>query len=329
MPEEEKKAEKTKNSRYLTAVLLIILFVFAALAIDRLTGFLILKYLPSYSGYIVYLSEGINALLGIFGAYLIYRLLVSVLNLYERREADIGGSELGKFILRLLFYIAVVSIVLIFFGPSLGITLAQSLAGGAVGGIVIGLAVQTILTSILSGFLVSSSRTLTPGEILVLHSTLWGDMVCKVLKVNVLFTEVMTQTNNRVKLPNTVLFSSTSFTYLKNDGSYLYTIQVSIAPDVNVTEFHEKVNLALQQSFSKANEEAPQIYLLSRAFDRYTFNATIKFNDFSELNELIDLTNKGFDQVYWELKHPPIPAPQPMPQAQTAPSRRPRRKRRK
>lgn len=305
MSDEEIKIANMRHRRYLVAFAFIVLLIVAAIAADRLINFLIIRYFPLYTAYIAYMSEGLNAILGIFGAYLIYRLLLSVLGLHERKETDQRRSETGKVILRMLFYIVAVSIALTSFGPSLGITLSQSLAGGAIGGIIIGLAVQTVVTSILSGFLISTSKTLIPGDVMVLHSTLWGDMICKVVRVNIIFTEVMTQTGNRVKLPNTTLFSATTFTSLKKGNAYSYTIQVSVAPDVHVTEFDRRVRIALKEKLSKLEKSVPQIYLFSRAFDRNTFNVTISFNDFSEMNEIIDITNKAFDEVYWGLKAPP------------------------
>jgi small-conductance mechanosensitive channel len=304
MSDEGKKSENIRHHRYLTALVFIILFIFAVIALDKLINFLIIRYFPSYVAYTTYVSDGLNVILGIFGAYIIYRILLSLLSLRERKETNISGSELGKVILRILFYIVAVSIVFVAFGPSLGITLSQSLAGGAIGGIIIGLAVQTVVTSILSGFLVSSSRTITPGDVVVLYSSLWGSLICKVVRVNVLFTQVITQTGNRIKLPNTTLFSSTTFTSLRQGDSYFYTIQVSIASDVHVTEFDRRVRIALKENLSKLKKKVPQIYLFSRAAAMNTFNVSINFSDFSEINDIIDITNKTFDDVYWALKIP-------------------------
>jgi small-conductance mechanosensitive channel len=302
MSDEDRKIANMRHRRYLMAFAFIVLFIVAAIAADRLINFLILRYFPLYTSYIAYMSEGLNAILGIFGAYIVYRLSLSVLGLHERKETDLRRSETGKVILRMMFYIVAASIALISFGPSLGITLSQSLAGGAIGGIIIGLAVQTVVTSILSGFLISTSKTLIPGDVMVLHSTLWGDMICKVVRVNVIFTEVITQTGNKVKLPNTTLFSATTFTSLKQGNSYSYTIQVSVATDVHVTEFDSRIRIALKEKLSKLEKTVPRIYLFSRAFDRNTFNVTINFTDFSEMNDIIDITNKTFDEVYWDLK---------------------------
>ena len=76
-------------------------------------------------------------------------------------------------------------------------------AGGAIGGVVIGLAAQTIVTSILSGFLLSSSKTILPGYIAILRSSYWGsvDMLVKVIKVNTLYTEARTPNGNKIKVP--------------------------------------------------------------------------------------------------------------------------------
>jgi small-conductance mechanosensitive channel len=299
---------RSNIGRYLAALAFIIGFILLALYMDHLIGYIILKFYPQFTMDIQYVSDFFNFVIGAFGCYIIYKILMSVVNAHERKVMDIGSSEVMKLILRTLLYVSLFFLVLYTFGQSLGISLTQLLAGSAIGGIVIGLAVQTIATSILSGFIISSSKTLVPGEIMNLHSSVWGgDMICRVSKVNVLFTEVITQNGNKMKIPNTALFSSTTFTKLRSGDSFSYTIPVSINADVSVTEFDKKVREELSIRIRKIQKVPPKIYLSSRGQSVDTFSVIICFNDYSEINELLDVVNKTFDDVYWNMKNSPLP----------------------
>lgn len=311
MPDTQQKVDSSKRHKYLTAILFIIIFIIAVPLIDKVINYIINTYLPQYTSYIAYIAEGLNALLALIVTYIIYKILLSILNAREPGQSASNRSETGKTVLRVLFYIAVLSILLVSFGPSLGITLSQSLAGGAIGGIILGLAVQTIVTSLLAGFLVSSSKTLVPGEIVVLHSSIWGgDMICKVVKVNMMFTEVITQTANHVKVPNAPFVNNVTFTKLKSANCYIYTTQISVATDVSATELDKKVRIELKENLSKIKKTMPQIFLFARTSSQNTFNVTISFSDFSEINQILHVTNLTFDKVYWDLKNQQQAVPQ-------------------
>ena len=245
-----KPPHKNALGRYLVAIIFVILFIEVIRILDRFIIFIVSLDFPQYIGDLAYLSAAFNALLGIIGTYFVYRVLTSIVNFKERRQEG-GSEEVTKSVLRILFYAAVITVLLVSFGPVLGISLSQSLAGGAVGGIIIGLAVLTIVSGILSGFLVSTSKTLVAGDVLVLHSTTWGDLLCKVINVNVLFAEVLTQNGNRIRLPNTLLFSATTFTKLKVDSSYNYSLSVTIPPDVPIEKFDKRVEQLLKEKFVK------------------------------------------------------------------------------
>lgn len=291
-----------KNRRHITAMFFIVVFIILVLSLDKGINFLITRYLPNYAGYTTYVSEGANVILAIFGSYLIYRLIISLIEMHIRQERDVATAEIAKLIIRISFYVIAITLVLVAFGPSLGISLSQSLAGGAIGGIVLGLAVQTIASSILSGVLVSSSKTVTPGDVLIMHAAMWGDLICRVINVNILFTEVITQNGNRVKVPNVVLSNSTTFTKLKVGNLYLYPLQVTINADIPLREFDKRARTLLEEEFSHLNQKPPQFYLSSKISGANVFTVLLVFNSFNEVTNLIDIANKTFDDVYWGIK---------------------------
>jgi small-conductance mechanosensitive channel len=300
------KQQSTLIHRYITALALMFGFIIIATFLDKTIIYVILKYFPTYSQYALYVYESFNAIFGIVGIYIIYKLLISAVNARERGKTEKSNLEVIKVVLRVLFYFAVISIILYAYRSSLNINLGQVLAGGAIGGIIIGLAVQTIATSILSGFLLSSSRTLVADDALIMHSSVWGgDMLCRVISVNVLFTEVYTQNGNRMKLPNTVLMSNATFTKLRSGDCYSYPIQVVINADVPAAQFDKMVRDELRKNLSKLEKQIPKIYLVARGQTSYTFNAILGFNRFDEINETIDIVNKTFDDVYWKIKNQP------------------------
>jgi len=304
MAVEEQRKKPAQAHKYLTAVILIVAFVIIAAFIDSGIIFLILRYLPQYSQYALYAYETFNAIFGILGSYIVYKLLISAVTARERGRSDISNLEIIRLVLRLIFYFIVISIVLYAYKSTLNINLSQVLAGGAIGGIIIGLAVQTVATSILSGFLLSSSRTLVPGDVLIMHSSVWGgDLICKIISVNILFTEICTQNNNIMKLPNTTLASNTTFTRLKSGDIYNYTIPITINADISATEFDKLVRTQLRINLAKVEKQVPRVYLATRFQSAYTFNAILVFTRFDEINDIIDVVNKTFDDVYWEIKN--------------------------
>ena len=285
--------------RYLLAVVFIAVLIFALFVVNVAVYFVITTYFPQFSQYIGYAIEISRIILGIIGSYIVYRILVSIATIYAVRKHDSGTGEIAKILLRVLFYAIVISIVL----SAAGISLTTALAGGAIGGIILGLAVQTVATNILSGILVSSSRMMLPGDVLLIHNSIGGDMVCCVRKVSTIITEVETRDGNKVKIPNTVLLSSTIFTQLRlSDGSYSYSFPVAMNADVPLKDFEKRVFASLKTKFAKFKEPVPQVFLIQKTAGVNSFNVLLKFDDFKQLNRLMNAVNTSFDEVYWSLK---------------------------
>ena len=286
------------RSRYLLAAAFILLFVFVLFIAEKLTYLMITDFFPSLTPDIHYVAEVFRIILAILGSYIVYKILVSIANLYGTQRNDPATSEVLKKVLRVLFYFVAITIIL----TTTGINLSTALAGGAIGGIVLGLAVQTVTTSILSGVLISSSRTLKPGDLVILHSLTWGDVLCKIKRVSIMFTDAITHDGLKIRFPNTLLFSSTVFTSLENNGGYSYPFEVTVRADVPMSRFEGYVNSILKSKFAEIGHETPEVYLFLRRRDKNIFNVVLKFKKFEEINSLVNLVNVSFDLAYWSIK---------------------------
>ena len=305
LPYVETKADQPDTGkirqRYLTALAVIVGFAILLFFSDWIISFVITNYLPGLRGYIEYLWKGTNAAIGILGAYIIYRILVSVINLQARRRPAKGAGELQKLLLRIIFYFLAIFIILTAFGVST----SGALAGGAVGGVVIGLAAQTIVTSILSGLLLSTSRTLFPGDVVMLKSSYWGstDMLVRIIRVNTMYTEALTQNNNKIRFPNPLLLNYTILTHLSSDSTFDYPLQVSINADTSASAVEAIAENAIAKEFAKLKIPKPEIILLSKGSFVSTFTVILKISDFLEVNRATDLVNRAFDDAYWKAKN--------------------------
>lgn len=296
-------APSNVGRKYITAAAFVIALIILARLTDITITLVVNQDFPAFSSSLIYVYEVSNALIGIIGTYAVYRILLSIVNSYERHRKEVGSSETVKVILRILFYATVIFLLLATFGSTLGISLSQAFTGGAIGGIVLGLAVQTIATSILSGFLLSSSRTISRGDILIIRSSAWGmDILCRVVRVNILFTEVITQDGNQMRMPNSTLFTSTLFTKINTGDSYLYPIRITINSDVDAAKLQKKAESILKDTLNKETNGPARIYLTAKASGSNTFTVMLNFSDFSATDSIIDTVNKAFDAAYWSLK---------------------------
>lgn len=286
------------KNRYATVAALIVLVIVAIYFVDKLMYGIIAIFFPSLISYAIDISELTIVIISSIGAYVIYRVLLSIVGIYALKRKDASVYEISRLVLRILLYATILVIALTAFG----INLTNALAGGAIGGIIVGLAAQTITTSILSGTLLATSRTLVPGKVIMLKSSYWGsvDIVCRISHVTIIYTEVVTQNGQTMRLPNSLLFNYTLFTYLDAGGELLnYTLQVSLPVDVPAKAILEKVRPIFAKEFAKRELQKPDIYLtVSDNFGMRTFTVIIYFKKFSEMNSLISLVNETFDDTY-------------------------------
>lgn len=304
MPDVKSAASKLDTlkirQRYIIAILVVIALAILLFSADAVVSFIIRYYLPSLDQYISYAWQGSNALIGIVGAYVIYRILASIITIQASKIHARGGGEIQKVVLRVIFIFVAIFVALTAFG----ISPSGALAGGAVGGVVIGLAAQTTLTSILSGFLLSSSKTLFPGDIVLFKSSYWGsvDIPVKVIRVSTLYTEARTPNGNLVRFPNPLLLNYTILAHLDYGGEFVFPMQVAFNSDVNAAKVGDLASVPIKREFAKMHTKNPEILFSSKASMTNTFTVLITASEFSELNKLMEIVNREFERAYWQLK---------------------------
>lgn len=251
--------------------------------------------------YRTYAIDSVNAVFVLIGAYAIYRVVYYLIIRSFGRRIDAGSADTIKTVLRVLLYMAAIAVILTTFGVSL----SGALAGGAVGGVVIGLAAQTIVTNILSGFFVSSSQVIKPGDVVSMRSSAWGEITCSIVKVNMLWTYAVNQYGNAMHFPNSALLGNMVFTRLKYPDELRYLLKVVLSSDVATSKIKEHAIHDISVEFGKRKLPVPAVYIASSDGFTNTFAIALRFSKFAELNELIDVVNNSFNEAYWKAKAPP------------------------
>jgi small-conductance mechanosensitive channel len=202
------------------------------------------------------IKTGISVVIVAIGGYLVIRLIQQLLSMTLLAKLERGVVNIIKFSLDVVFYTILVLAIL----TTLHVNLTDVVVGGAVGGIVIGLAVQTVTQNLLSGVLVTSSRTLSPGDSVSLISWIWGSpIIGEVKKVSLLFTEVLTINGNLVKIPNSAFLGNTVFYKLeRTEGGLVYPLQVNVNADVEGVKVMERAKDILKD-YLKDENQIPKI----------------------------------------------------------------------
>lgn len=277
-----------------------ILTVITILAVVDFVVTYIVKLLVDIVPQIAIYEEGINTAIHVIiiavGGYFVIRFLQQILSfsLYNRLEKGVAGTV--KFVFDVAFYTVLILAIL----AVLHVNLTGVLVGGAVGGVIIGLAVQTVAQNLLSGVLVTSSKTVKPGDPVLLISWIWGNpIIGEVTKVSVLFTEVKSITGNIIKIPNSAFLGNTVFQKLDAENSIIYPLQITVDADVSAEKVLDRVNEILKD---KIKDKKIEIFFTSKNGGTNVFTAIIHFEKIDDLRELIDLVNSSFDKAYWSAK---------------------------
>ena len=252
--------------------------------------------LPQITIYEEWINTAIHVIIIVVGGYFIIRFLQHILSfsLYNKLEKGVAGTL--RFIFDVIFYTILVLAIL----AVLRVNLTGVLVGGAVGGIIIGLAVQTVAQNLLSGLLVTSSRTVKPGDSVSLISWIWGSpIIGEVTKVSVLFTEIKSITGNIIKIPNSAFLGNTVFQKLETESSIVYPLQVIVNADVPAEKLLDRVNEILKD---RIKEKRVEIYFTSKNGTTNVFTTIIHVERIDELRDLINVVNSSFDKAYWSAK---------------------------
>jgi small-conductance mechanosensitive channel len=275
--------------------ILIVVIILAVLT--YLVAFLSDLFLPKYK---VYISDASTAVIVGLGGYVIVKILLDVISPYLFSRMDKGVAHTARLAISVALYTIVVLAVL----SALGINLTGVALGGTVAGIAIGLAAQTVFSNVLAGFMVSSSKTLKPGDSVILSSWIWGNpIVGEVTNVSLLFTEVRTLNGNLIKVPNSAFLGNTTFTKLSDGNQFLeYPLQVTINADVKAEQVLSLAQSYIKDSFDKEKLQVPEMYFTAKNGSTNTFMVILKFSNIVDLNTMLTLVNTAFEKAYWDAK---------------------------
>ncbi len=279
---------------------LIILLIFAA--ISFVVNVVIQDYashLKVVQPYLKDLELGFNATIVGVGGYIVIRLIKLAVENYMATRTDNVAIRSVTLLLDLFLYTLLVIAVL----SALGVNLTGAAIGGAVGGVAVGLAAQTVLSNVLSGLMVTSSRTLRPGDAVILQSWIWSPpIVGETEKVSLLYTEVRTVSGNVVRVPNSAFLGNTVFTKLSAEDGFSYPYELTINADVPADRLLEKARDYVRESLSKEKYPLPEITFYSKNGSTNVFLVTIKIPELQKLRRVLDTINASFERAYWELK---------------------------
>lgn len=279
--------------------ILIILIILAALDfISKSILSILVNYYPKLlSPYVSTIDTVISLVIVAIGGFFIIRFIQHMLTITVYSRLEKGMAGMIKFALDVVLYTLLVLAIL----SVLHVNLTSVLVGGAVGGVIIGLAVQTIAQNLLSGVLVTSSKTIKPGDAVSLISWIWGNPVIgEVTKVSLLFTEVKTITGNIFKIPNSAFLGNTVFQKLDAENSLIYPLQITVNADVSAEKLIERFNQLIKDKIKDQNKI--EVYFTAKNGGTNVFTVIIHFEKIEELRGLIDLVNLIFDKAYWSAK---------------------------
>jgi small-conductance mechanosensitive channel len=273
---------------YLVIIIFILYFSFKEV---------ILRFFPASDQYIAYLYEAAAALSIAIAGYIIIR---TALGFIEKQVSPKVGKDrwyLFNFLVSVLLYVVLVVIVL----SAIGISPNNIIVGGAFGGVILGLALQSIIPISMSGLMISTPRALSPGDVMILESWIWGvtnPRFCKVKKIGIVFSEFSGSDGTTLKVPNMVLLNSTIYNKLdRKEGYYKHTAQASIKNDVPIDLFEKY----LKKDIESIKDDSPpiQFHLIQLGEKISTYSVTFYFKDISEMNARTDKIYKMFDKAYW------------------------------
>ena len=205
----------------------------------------------NWSGFLSRVGEGFaKPLFAISGTQIslksmtIFVVIISITYLLSRIFQGVTGRALKKgferkigalkALQRLIHYV----VMLIGFGIALdtiGIKMSALFAAGAVFAIAIGFAMQNIVQNFVSGIILMTERSITPGDILEIDGT-----VVKVMDMGIRTTVVRTWKEEDIIIPNSELSQTKVKNFTQRDDTYRLGVVVGVTYD---SDMHKVVEV--------------------------------------------------------------------------------------
>ncbi|KAA8921989.1 MAG: mechanosensitive ion channel family protein [Thermoplasma sp.] len=280
-----------RNVRDAILIITVMLVISIALFIIKpALDYLVKTYLVPLSPYIEYVNGAIAAIFVGGGGILILHIIRKNISRYFSKKVNRSAQNLIDLLVSFFMYAVILAIIL----SSLGIDLTSALVGGSVGALIIGIALQGIFSSIFSGFAVTSGGALKPGDVVNMQSWLFSAPITgEVMKISYLFSDIRTQNDNIIKIPNSAFFGNTIFENLGKYDGFSYRIQVTLPSDVSISKIEKNV---------AGLPDNTKWYFSASGGSTNTFTVIVPMKEITGLNDVADRINRAFNEAYWKAK---------------------------
>ena len=175
--------------------------------------------------------------------------------------------------LRLIHY----SIIIIGFGiglQTIGINISALFAAGAVFAIAIGFAMQDIAKNFVSGVILMVERSIAPGDILEIEST-----VVKVIDMGIRTTIVRTLRDEELIMPNSIIAQSTVKNFTLHDNDFRLGITVGVSYDSDMKKVMEVLEETAQSVPWRLQNREPRVLLQDFGDSAVVFGVYLNVED--------------------------------------------------
>jgi small-conductance mechanosensitive channel len=195
---------------------------------------------------------------------------IAVIIVLSRSIDRYAGAYLGPThvnAVRLLFQVTAFSTILLIALSTMGVSLINVLVGAGFLGIVIGLAAQTTLGNLFSGLMLLASRPFNTGDRITLVNAQYGRAVPSlshgwlepaytgyVKEITLMHTKLMTDANNLITIPNTVVAQSLILNPTHDKHSHI-ELQFEIPITIPPKELHKIMQHQLSKIVDFSGEE--------------------------------------------------------------------------
>jgi len=201
-------------------------------------------------------------------------------------------------ILRLIHY----TVLVVGFGialPTVGISLGTLFAAGAIFAIAIGFAMQNIVQNFVSGIILLTERSITPGDIIEVE----GGLV-KVVEMRIRTTVVRTRREEELIIPNSIFAQSTVKNYTLNDNQFRIRVEVGVTYGSGMVKVKEVLEKTVREISWQSKATEPSVRLMDFGESAVIFWVSLMVDDpwsqrifMSDLREAIWFAFKEADIV--------------------------------
>jgi potassium efflux system protein len=190
----------------------------------------------------------------------------------KRSALEAAGGDLGVAD-RLIHY------AFIFMGVTLslhlaGIKLGAVFAAGAVFAVGFGFAMQNIAQNFVSGIILLIERTIKPGDVLEV-----GTSIVKVMKMSIRATIVRTLDDEDIIVPNSTLVQSNVKNFTLEDNLYRVKVKVGVAYDSDMKQVRQVLESAASGVSWRDPAYPPRVLLVDFAASSVEFETSVWMHD--------------------------------------------------